>query len=222
MGSLMVISRVIGVLLLVQGAGGYLVNFVLLKPVFAVPPGYLVSAAANPLQVGLAAILGIATGVISLAIAITLWPLFSRRSERMALWFFAFAVAAFALNAVENTRLLSLLSLSQAYAESAAADAALYEVLRLVVAAARNWAHFINLIVGGATIFVFYAVLYRFALVPRVLGALGMLAALLQMTAVAMPLFGQPVMFLLITPLGLCHLALAGWLLVKGLAENQA
>lgn len=52
--------------------------------------------------------------------------------------------------------------------------------------------------------------------VPRALAGLGLVAMILQMTAVGMPLFGHDVIFPLLAPLGLCQLLLAVWLLSKG------
>ena len=40
------------------------------------------------------------------------------------------------------------------------------------------------------------------------------------MIAVAMPLYGEPVVFAMLMPLGLSQLALALWLLARGLAER--
>lgn len=51
MGTAKGVGRIIGVLLLVQFAAGVLVNFVLMWPLITVPPGFLVNAAANSLQV---------------------------------------------------------------------------------------------------------------------------------------------------------------------------
>ena len=75
---------------------------------------------------------------------------------------------------------------------------------------------FLARIVDGATLFVFYGALFRGALVPRALAGFGLVAALLQMIAVGMPLFGHDVIFPLLAPLGLCQLLLAVWLLSKG------
>jgi hypothetical protein len=72
-------------------------------------------------------------------------------------------------------------------------------------------------IIAGCTIFVLYVALYRFALVPRTFAAFGIGAAMLQVVAVAMPLFGNSVNFALIAPLGLCQLLLALWLIARGL-----
>jgi hypothetical protein len=213
-------GRIAGALILVQGIGGYIVNFALIAPATA-PPGFLVNAAPHALRVGMTALLGIFMGAFATAIAITVWPVFKKHSERMALSFLALAVAALALAVVENGRLMSMLSLSQAYAATGAADPAAFEGLRGVVAASRNWAHFTHLIIGGSTFFVLYATTFRFALIPRAIAAFGMAAAALQMATVSMPLLGGHVIFPLLAPAGLANLALSVWLLAKGFADKS-
>jgi hypothetical protein len=213
-------GRIAGALILVQGIGGYVVNFGLIAPATA-PPGFLVNAAPHALRVGMTALLGIFMGAFATAIAITVWPVFRKHSERMALSFLALAIAALALAVVENGRLMSMLSLSQAYAASGAADPAAFEGLRGVVAASRNWAHFTHLIIGGSTFFVLYATTFRFALIPRALAAFGMAAVALQMATVSLPLLGGHVIFPLLAPAGIANLALAVWLLAKGFADKS-
>jgi hypothetical protein len=214
-------GRTIGVLLLAQIAAGMLVNLVLLGPVFTGSPGFLVNAATHSLQVSLAVVVGLAAGALYIAIAIAAMPVFRGHSHATALWFLALAVVCFSLTAVENTTVLSLLSLSQAYANAGPAADELFQSLRVVVASARNWAHYVSLIVAGGMIFVLYGTLYRFALVPRALAAFGLGAVMLQLAAVTLPLFGQPIVFLMLLPLGLSHAALALWLVVKGFAASQ-
>lgn len=213
-------SRILGALILAQMVGGYLVNFVLTAPLFGAP-GFLVNAAAHPRRLGLSVLVGLALGAVSVAIAITAFPVFRQHSQALALWLVALAVASLALAAVENMNVMSMLSLSQAYAKAGAAAHEQFQALRVVVAAARNWAHFVGLIVGGGTLFVLYAVLYRFALISRALAAFGLVAVLLQLTAVAMPLFGHDVVFPMLAPLGVSQLALALWLLTKGLRPAE-
>jgi hypothetical protein len=209
------VGRVIGVLLLLQMLGGLLVNFVLLAPVFA-GPGFLVNAAGHSLQIAVAALIGVATGVISLAIAITASPVFRQCSRAMTLWLVALAVANLCLTAVEQTGVMSMLSLSEAYAKANATDAGLFEALQVMVRSARTWAHYMNLIIAGGMLLVFYGILYRFALVPRVLAAFGLATVILQITVVAMPFFGQGIVFPMLFPLALTHLILALWLIAKG------
>lgn len=214
------IGRIVGGLVIVQMVGGALTNFVLLQPVIA-PPGFLVNAAAHSLRVGICALLGIVIGAVSTGIAITALPLFRGYSETAALWFLALAIAGLSLAVVENSAVMSMLSFSQAYAKADPSDAALFESMRVLGASSRNWAHYTHLVVGGATYLVFYATVFRFALIPRALAAFGIAAVALQMIAVSMPLLGQPIVMTMILPMGLAHLALALWLAVKGFEETR-
>ncbi len=211
-------GRIVGVLILAQMVGGVLVNFVLTAPLFG-SPGFLVNAAPHSLQIALSVLLGLATGALSVAIAIKAFPLFRRYDDALALSFVALASVGLAVAAVEQINVMSMLSLSEAYTRASAADREPFQALRIVVASARNWSHYIGLIFGGSTIFVLYTGLYRFALVPRALAAFGLAAVLLQLIAVAMPLFGHGVVFLMLAPLGVSQLVLAFWLIAKGFRD---
>jgi len=213
------VGRTVGVLLIAQMIAGYVTNFVLLQPALD-PPGFLVNAAPHASRVGSAALLGIVSAAFSLAIAITVLPILRQLSERMALLFLALSVAALSLAVVENAKVMSLLSLSQAYAASNGADSASFQGLRGVVAAARNWAHFSQLIVGGSTFVALFAALYRFALIPRVLAGFALAAAALQIATVARPFFGAQVIFPLLAPAGIAYLLSAVWLMVKGFPDK--
>jgi Domain of unknown function (DUF4386) len=212
-------GRTAGALIILQGIGGYLTNFGLLGPAIA-PPGFLVNAAPHATRVGAAALVGIVAGALDTAIAITVLPVFRKYSETMALWLLALAIAVLSLATVENAKVMSLLSLSQAYAASGATDPAAFEGLRGVVAEARNCAHFSHIVVGGTTFLVFYATTFRFALIPRALAAFGMAAVALQIATVSRPFFGGEVIFPLLAPAGIVHLLLALWLLAKGFADR--
>jgi hypothetical protein len=214
------IGRIIGALILMQMIGSGLVNFVLLEPVFSAP-GFLVNAAGHSLQVSLSVLLGLATGLLSIGIAIAAWQVFRRYSHAMALWFVALSVVSFTLAAIENIDVMSLLSLSEAYTQANVADRVLFQALRGVVASTRNWTHYVGLVVAGCTLLVFYSTLIRFALVPRALAAFGLGAVMLQIVAVAMPLFGQSIVFPMLLPLGLSQTALALWLIARGLPDLE-
>ncbi len=155
------------------------------------------------------------------AIVIAIFPILRKLGEPYALWLLSIGIANFALGAVEQIAVMSLQSLSNAYAAAATPDETLFQALRGVVSAARNWAHYIHLVISGGMLFVFFAALCRFALVPRILAAIGIVATLLQITGVAMPLFGRPVAFPLLAPMGLAVAATAAWLLWRGFADRQ-
>ncbi len=138
----------------------------------------------------------------------------------MAYWLLALATAGFALQAVDNGALLSILSLSQEYAQAGAAKSELFQSLGLVAGAARKWAHYSYLLVAVSWLFLLYCLLYRFRLVPRALAALGLVGCLLQISGVTLRgIFGYPPMTVLAMPLAPIHVAAALWLLVKGFPE---
>jgi hypothetical protein len=215
MGNAKRAGRIIGVLIILQMVGGGMVNFALEAPVFDAP-GFLVNAAAHSQQLGLAVILGLVTESLWVGIAITAFPIFSRRTQTMALWFVALAVVVLAVAVVENAAVMSMVSLSEAYTKAGAAEREQIQIVKIVVASARNWVHYMARIFDGGAIFVFYVVLYRFAFVPRALAGLGLIAVTVMVTAVAMPLFGHDVVFPMLLPLGLSQLILAVWLITKG------
>lgn len=208
-------GRIIGVLLLLQVVMGILLNFVFTAPLFG-EPGFLINAAPHADRIAQSALIGIGMGLVSLAVASLLYPLFRPFSQPLALFYFALVVAGFALTVAENISVMSMVSLSKAYAEAGAAQETLYQGLRIVVKETRNWTHYISLIVSGATLFAFYLAMFRFRLIPRLLAGFGLLACLAQVYAVSQPLFGHDVDFRLIAPLGLCEIVLGLWLVARG------
>lgn len=211
-------GRLVGALVLAQTVGGVLVNFVLTAPLFG-PQGFLVGAAAHGDQIALSALCGITLGLFSVAIAIAVCSVADARAKALAQLLLALSTASLAATLVEQMNVVSMLALSQAHAKLPTDEQAGFQGLRLVVAGARNSSHHIGLFVAGLTLLVFYATLLRAMLVPRALAAVGVVAACLQVIAVAMPLFGVPIVFLMLAPLGISQLVLGLWLLAKGFPD---
>jgi hypothetical protein len=215
------VGRIVGTLLLVHLAAGLTVPFVLLRPLI-MPPGFLATAAGNSVQVRAAVLLLFVGSAVSVGIAIAALPVFRQYSSAMALWLLALAVASFALQAVDNAHILSMLSLSQEYAKAGAAKAETFQTLAIVVGSARKWAHYSFLLVVGSWILLLYSLLYRFRLVPRALAGFGAVASVLQITGVSLRgLLGYPPETRLAMPLAPAYVALAVWLIVKGFDERH-
>lgn len=215
MASTISTGRIIGALLLLEVVAGILLNFVFTAPLFG-EPGFMINAAPHASQIAQSVLIAVAMGLVSLAVASLLYPLFKTYSQPLALFYFALATAGFALTVAENISVMSMVSLSKAYAEAGGAQEAMYQGLRIVVRSTRNWTHYISLIVSGAMLFAFYLAMFRFRLIPRWLAGFGLLACLSQMVAVSMPLFGHDVDFRLIAPLGIGQIILSLWLIFKG------
>jgi hypothetical protein len=219
MDSYKTLGRIVGALFLAKLIAGPLENFTLMGPVVA-EPGFLVNAAAHPLNLPLAVMLAFALCLISLATAVVTWPVFRKEAPQLALWFFALTLIGITTNLVETMTMMSMQSLSLTAAAANGATPELYEALRQVVGKARNWAHYTNLLVGGFGLFVMFLLLYRTRLVPRAIAAFGMATSLLQMYSIGQPFFGGKVDFNLLMPTGLALLALMVWLLWRGFAER--
>lgn len=215
-------SQIIGVMLLAHLVTGLILPYVLLRPLSVPPAGFLEAAAGMSSQVRLNVLVLFVGGAIPVGIAVAVWPLVRQRGYALRLWLLALAVVNLSLQVVENGHWLSMLSLSEAYAEAGAADAGRFQSLAIVVRSAWKWAHYSHIMVVVGWLFVLYGLLFRTAMVPRALAAMGLVATILQVTGITLPVFldyRMPYPALFGMPLGLVNLALASWLMAKGLRE---
>lgn len=214
------VGRLVGVLLLLHLAAGLMAPFILLQPLGGAP-GFLISAAEMANQTRVAVFLLFAGSALTIAVASAGWRVFREYSPAMALWLFALAVASFTLQAVDNAHILSMLSLSQRYAEAGAAKPESFQALALVVGAARRWSHYSFLLTIGCWILLLFTLLFRFRFVPRWLAALGMAGAMMQIGGVSVRgLLGLSPETRLAMPLGPIYVLLAVWLMVRGFDER--
>src|SRR6266540_2039712 len=181
------VGRLIGVLLVVQLAG-FIVPFVMLHPITRGSRDWLANAAASSFQIKAAVFLLFANTALAIGIAIATWPVFRRYSERMALWLIALGVIMFALQAVDNAHVLSMVSLSQQSAQAGGPND-VFQTLAAATGATRRWVHYSELLAIDAWIFMFYTVLFRSLLVPRALAVFGLLTVVLHLMGVTLPLW---------------------------------
>lgn len=219
-GSAKAVGRYLGLLLLAQ--------ILLAGPVYTAPGmlrpvmdrDFLASAAADAMQIRLAVLLLFVLGSLTFAMALTAMPVIRRNSERMAHLFLGLALVGLGTQAIEAVAIRNMVSMSVMYA-TAAAPAEMLETVGAVVRSGWLSAHFTNLLVGHITMFTLFIIVYRFALVPRALGAVGIATTTLSVTAVTSTLLGNPFSYWMVMPAGLTVIALALWLIVKGLIESD-
>ncbi len=208
--------------MLVHLATGLLVPYMLLFPLTTPPAGFLEIAAGMSAQVRLNVFLLFVGGAVPVGITVAAWPAVRERSYRLGLWLLALAVVNFTLQIVENSYWLTMLSVSQAYAEAGAADAGLFQSIGIAVRSAFKWVHYSHLLVVVGWLFTLYWLMLRCAMVPRALAAIGMVACVLQVIGITLPEFAgyrMPFREFAGMPLGLTNLVLAVWLMAKGFEE---
>jgi hypothetical protein len=214
-------GRMIGVLVVLHLAVALIVPFVLIDRVRRA--GFLTNGAANADVLRIAVMLLFVGSALAIGIAIAAWPVFGRHSSAMGVWLIALGIIGFTLQAVDNAKLMALLSLSQEYANAGAAKVELFQGLSILASATRKWAHYSYLLVAVSWIFLFFTILYRFSFVPRALAGFGMFASLLQIVGVSLRSFwGYPPAMLMAFPLAPAYAGLALWLMVRGFEDRQA
>lgn len=214
------VGRTVGILLLLQLVTGLMVPFILLLPLVPGSPEFLTSATEHSFQIRTAVFIFFIGGALTLSLGIIMLPVIRRHSNAIALWFLAVCLISFTLDIIHNATVLSMLFLSQHYVSGGAVDTRLYEIVGAAVASARRSAHVVQLVGIGAWIFTFYSSLFRFALIPRVLAALGLIGIISQFTGVTlMMLFGYNTIGQMAMPMMPIQIGVAVWLIVKGFNE---
>jgi len=214
-------GRLIGGLLLLALLLGMWNNFGLSTPIFA-EPGWLQNGAQMPALFGASAVLGVVTSLMMMAVAILAWPILRQTSPSLALAYVLLSAIVVATSAVEQTNFLAMRALSLQYAKNPGLDTALFELMRGMVAAARHGIHYIDKLIGGTSVFVLFLAMSRSNLVPRIISALGLVAAPIQMVGICSALFMQPMNLAVLAPLALMLLVLSLTLLVRGFSAKEA
>lgn len=187
-----------------------------------VPADFIEQAAASSSQVRTAVFLLYGNCALTIGLSIVVWPLLRQQCEGLALLLVAVSAIMFSLQAVDNAHLLSMLALSQQYADEGARGD-LVRAMAMAVRSTRRWVHYSELLSIEAWLFVFYSLLYRTAPVPRALSVFGLVTVVAHFTGIVLPFFlGYSGVVALGMPMGLSQLAVALWLAIKGFAAPRA
>ena len=211
-------GRTLGVLLLVHLITGLMVPYMLLQQLSR-PRTLAETSLANPFQVRLAVMMLFVGGALTLVIAITGMPVFRESSRAMALWLFGLAIVNFALQGGEIAGYMSVFTFSQNYVNANAADLSVYELVGVTVRSAWKWIHYTHLLIMVGWIFSLGLMLWKSAVVPRILAALLLITSLMQITGITLPQFlayPSPNLMLMGVPLAFAYLGLSVWLMIKG------
>jgi hypothetical protein len=159
-------------------------------------------------------------------VALALHPVLRRHGPTAAAGFLDFRIAAGVLNMVGAIVLLLLLDLSGRFVGAGAPVSSYFQTMGALLRSTRDGmnhvAMMLAVIVGDA---LYYWILYRARLVPRWLSVWGFAGLALTMCASVLVMCRlidvvTPAYVALMAVLALQQLALAMWLIVKGLSES--
>lgn len=213
------LGRITGLLLIVLLPTGLIVPYVTLQPLMASPAAFLEVAARMSTLVRLSVLQLVVGAALSVGISIVAFTVVRERARGMGLWVMALALANFILQLVENSHWLTMLSVSQTYAEAGPSRADQFQALGVAIRSAWKWAHYSHIFIVVAWLFTLFLLFFRTAIVQRALSAVGMWLCVLHFVGITLPVFAgyrMPYPMLFGMPLGFGILAIAVWLLAKG------
>lgn len=211
------LGQAVGGIILLQMVIAPIVYFRMMTPLRA--SGDLLDIVPFVPQLRLAGVLLLLPGLLSLAAAVAALPFLRLRSERMAFAYLALCTVNVATLAAETVAMRSVLAFTLEYAK-VGTPTEMLEILGPLVRDAWLNAHYTNLVLAHFTLLFFSTLLFRFALVPRLLAGLSIGAGVVSTSTAAMPLLGYPFTFLGIAPMALVELAMIAWLIARGFADQ--
>jgi hypothetical protein len=212
-----IVGRTVGILLLLQLVAALTLPFILSKPITAGYPAFLTAVTEHSFQIRSAVLLSFAGSALTVSLGIFAFQILRFYSQSVALLFLVVCALSCTLDIVHAGTIISMLSLSNQFVVSGAANSEPYEIVGAAVVAARRSAHITQLLAIAAWMFVFYIALLRFKLIPRVLAVIGAFGVTLQFIGVTlMMLLGSTVIGEMAMPLLPIQITVAVWLIVKG------
>lgn len=183
-------------------------------------PDYLVQISTHANQVTIGALFQFIMMVAYMGMALALYPLLKKQSERLALGFLGFRLIAATIIVIGVITLPLLLTLSQQFVTSGASELSHFQTIGEMLRTARDLVNHTGTILvlslGGLLLNV---VLYKTKLVPRWLSGWGFLGALIAIVTSCLfltRLIDLTTSVYLDFPLAIQEIVFAIWLLVKG------
>jgi hypothetical protein len=163
---------------------------------------------------------------LSLAmVPVMLYPIFKKHNEILALGYVVFRGALETVCVtVHVVSLFLLLTVSQIYGKTGAADASSLQTMGPMLIAAGDWIQMIGGIVFSIGALMIYALFYQTRLIPRWLSAWGFIGGVLYFVANFVSMFSpqhiapsiESGIGLLLIPLAIQEMVFAVWLIAKG------
>ena len=178
-------------------------------------PDYLISMSENVTEVKIGVFLEFMNGLSVIGIGVLMFPIFKKHNEGMALGYAGFRIIEAVFYIGGAIIPLSLITLSQEFAQASTANAAYFQIVGdSYIAERAQLAGLLVPVFMGLGALLFYYLLYQSKLLPRFISVWGFIGAVLMLTANLLAV-GASIMMIFVLPLILNEIFLAGWLIVK-------
>ncbi len=219
---------IVGTLFIIGTASGILAG-AFTAPISA-GATYPLNVSASETQWIIGTLLVLLMGLSLAMVPVLLYPIFKKHNEVLA---FGSVLFRGVLEAVCETLLVIsmflLLTVSEIYGKTGAADASKFQTLGSMLIAAGDWIQLIGGIVFSVGALMIYALFYQTRLVPRWLSAWGFIGAVLYFIAIVVSMFSplhlapslDSGIGLLMIPLAIQEMVFAVWMIVKGFNPSE-
>jgi hypothetical protein len=211
-------ARIVGACFLISNVVFILGALFFIEPILT-DPDYLTLASANRAKLVVGVLLEITNAVAYLGIAVLMFPVLKQRFESLALGYIGFRTIEFVMQILTGLSPLKLISLSEKSLVVGASAASSYEAAGAAVLAERTWAFqmvSITLVLGAL---LFYSMLYRTKLIPRVISIWGLIGAIGVLVNAVVDMLGLSMVNMGVLML-LNEVFLGIWLIVKGFESS--
>jgi hypothetical protein len=192
------------------------------KPILS-SPDYLEIAYPNRTTVIIGILLEFICVLAMPLIPVFAFPVLKQHNEALALGYVVFrSFEAIILISVAEINKLSLIGVSQEYLNREGVDAVYFQTIGSAIQAENAWGDTTGLLYNIVFIIgalILYSVFYQSRLIPRWISVWGFIAAVALLTGAMLSVFTNisPVITLLvIAPIAVQEMVMAGWLIVKG------
>ena len=220
MNSTRMYARIVGVLFLVQMIAAAVSHSVILSPILS-GENFLAAISANAIQVKIAMLLDLVCGAAVASIAILLFPILKKYSERIAIWYVGTRMIGFVTLIFSGILLLSIYSISKQSLQVSMLESSYLQILGNSMLDMRGWTKNTGLIIYCLSAFMFYYLLFTSKLIPRFISVWGLIGIIILFIEMMLITFGDTVRMILMIPIGLNEVFLGIWLIVKGFNPTQ-
>ena len=214
---------IVGILFIIGTVSGIL-SGVFTAPIMA-GSTYPLNVSASETQWIIGTLLILLMGLSLAMVPVLLYPIFKKHNEILALGYVVFRGALETVCVTFHVvSMFLLLTVSQIYGKTGAADASSLQTLGSMLIAAGDWIQMIGGIIFSIGALMIYALFYQTRLIPRWLSAWGFVGGVLYFVANLVSMFSplhiapsiESGIGLLLIPLAIQEMVFAVWLIVKG------
>ncbi|MDY8135638.1 DUF4386 domain-containing protein [Aquimarina sp. 2201CG5-10] len=213
-------GRILGILFLFQFLISILINLFLLGPALF-DSDFLANIADSSSKIVTSTLFSFVSSAISIVGALLLLSIVTSFNKNIALAYLAFSIIGFTATLVDNTLILSMLSISKEYSISDAGNIEYFKFLGAILQETRGWTHIMDMLLGCFPLLAFFYLMYTSKYIPKALSIWGILGAILMLINVVLSFYekGQMILY---SPIGLAQIFLSIWLIIKGFKPSNS